>query len=249
MRNKLKTMTNNTKQKELILLIIGMTFCSCKITTPTTQNTKNTKQAEWTIETLSQKSIEHLDSTKWDKKLLKQDLETYAKYTEVFQSYPLNKSPFPVSEYDYAVASNSFIIEANGQIFKGVRIGEYENPESEKIIDKLTLLVLTNDKDSEENTLVESRNFPYLTAQGTFKLTNNELDWVFSASPDGYATLLINMKLFDLRFGETIVIYPKEDKSFFYNQIKDSPNNYLNFKEFKNAIIANENIKMRMKFR
>ena len=98
-------------------------------------------------------------------------------------------------------------------------------------------MILTNDKNSEENTLVESRNFPYLTAQGIFKVTNNEYDWVFSASPDGYSTLLVNMKLFDLRFGETIIIYPKDDKSFIYDQIKDSPNNYSAFDDIKNAII------------
>ena len=143
-----------------------------------------------------------------------QDIETYMKYAEVFNSYPLNKSPFPVAEYDYAVSSIPFSIELDSIVFKGVRIGEYENPESERIIDKLTLLILTNDRNSEETTLVDSRNHPYLTAQGIFKVTNNEFDWVFSASPDGFSTLIINMKLFDLRFGKTIIIYPQSDNSF-----------------------------------
>jgi hypothetical protein len=128
-------------------------------------------------------------------------------------------------------------------VFKGVRIGEYENPESEKIIDKLTLMILTNDKYAEESTLVDSRNYPYLTAQGIFKVANNEFDWVFSVSPDGFSTLILNMKLFDLRFGETIVIYPQEDKSFLYEQIKDSPNNYGKFEEFKNMIMSNPKVK------
>lgn len=225
------------KLKRLLFLIIVITFFSCKGTKHTLLNAENTKNTDWNIETLNQKATQNLDNTKWDLKLLNQDIETYTKYTEIFKSYPLNKSPFPVSEYDYAVSSIPFIIEKNGNIFKGVRIGEYENPESEKIIDKLTLLILTNDKNSEENTLVESRNFPYLTAQGTFKVTNNEYDWAFSASPDGYSTLMINMKLFDLRFGETIIIYPQNDQSFFYDQIKDSPNNYSTFDNFKNAII------------
>lgn len=194
--------------------------------------------SKWNQKQLNQKAIDQLDSTKWDKKLFNQDIETYKKYEENFKNFPLNKSPFPVSEYDYAVSSIPFIIENNGTIFKGVRIGEYENPDSEKIIDKLTLIIQTNDKNSEENTLVESRNYPYLTAQGTFIAKNNEYDWIFSASPDGYSTLLINMKLFDLRFGETIIIYPKDDKTFFYNQIKDSPNNYGNFDDFKTVIIS-----------
>ena len=89
---------------------------------------------------------------------------------------------------------------------------------------------MTNDEDAEETTLVESRNYPYLTAQGIFKTADNQFDWVFHYSPDGYSTLLLNMKLFDLRFGETIIIYPQQDKSFLYDQIKDSPNHYETLK-------------------
>lgn len=101
---------------------------------------------------------------------------------------------------------------------------------------------MTNDKDAEETTLVDSRNYPYLTAQGIFKVVNNEFDWVFSASPDGFSTLILNMKLFDLRFGETIIIYPQTDQSFFYEQITDSPNNYESFEDFQKSIITHLNV-------
>jgi len=218
-----------------IFLILIVTLVSCKISK---SNLVNSNPPKWNQESLNQKAVDNLDISKRDEKLLLQDIETYSKYTEIFKSYPLNKSPFPVSEYDYAVSSIPFIIENNGAIYKGIRIGEYENPESEKIIDKVTLIIQTNDKNSEENSLVESRNFPYLTAQGTFKANSNEYDWIFSASPDGFSTLLVNMKLFDLRFGETIIIYPQKNQSFFYDQIKDSPNNYNNFDDFKKLIIS-----------
>lgn len=231
-------------QKLIIALIVGFLFSSCQEKKSNVSTLIQT--SKWNFETLSEKATEHLDSAKWDLKLLKQDIETYDKYAEVFQSYPLNKSPFPVAEYDYAVSSLPFTIEQNGSIFKGVRIGEYQNPESEEVTDKLTLLVLTNDKNSEETTLVESRNFPYLTAQGYFKVSNNDYEWVFSASPDGYSTLIINMKLFDLRFGETIIIYPQIDKSFLYDQIKDSPNKYENFEDFKKSIAENKSVKKQL---
>ena len=164
-------------------------------------------------------------------------------FLEIFQNYPINKSPFPVTEYDYAVSGIPFVIEFDSIVFKGVRIGEYENLESENIIDKLILLILINDKDSEEKHIGRLRNYPYLTAQGIFEAKNDEFDWVFSSSPDGFSTLIFNMKLFDLRFGETIIIYPQKDKSFFYDQIKDSPNNYGNFEEFKKKIISNPKVK------
>lgn len=176
-------------------------------------------------------------------KLLSQDVETYNTYTDIFQSYPLNKSPFPVAEYVYAVSCIPFVIEKDSSVFKGVRIGKYENPEGETIIDKLTLIIFTNNIDAMETALVDSRNYPYLTAQGLFKVTNNEIDWVFSASPDGFSSLILNMKLFDLRFGETIIIYPQKDKSFLYDRIKNSPNNYENFDDFKILVINNPKVK------
>ena len=226
-------------KKLVIIFISGLLHNSCKYIEKTNSNVQISNENNWNIQRLKDRAIQHLDSSKWDKELLIQDIETYNKYSDIFNSYPLNKSPFPVAKYDYAVSNIPFTVEKDSLIFKGVKIGEYENPESEKVIDKLTLLILTNDKDSEENTLVESRNYPYLTAQGIFKVSNNDFDWVFSASPDGYSTLLINMKLFDLRFGETIIIYPQMDKSFLYDQLEESPNNYENFEDFKKVILNN----------
>lgn len=231
-------------KKLFIIFISGFLFNSCRDIEKTESNVQVLNENKWNLQKLKDKAIQHHDSSKWGKKLFNQDIENYNRFTEIFNSYPINKSPFPVAKYDYAVSSIPFTIKKDTLIFKGVRIGEYENPESEKVNDKLTLLILTNDKDSEENTLVESRNYPYLTAQGIFKLTNNDFDWVFSASPDGYSILLINMKLFDLRFGETIIIYPQLDKSFLYDQLEESPNNYENFEDFKKVILKNLKFKL-----
>ncbi|PKP03553.1 MAG: hypothetical protein CVU11_07860 [Bacteroidetes bacterium HGW-Bacteroidetes-6] len=233
-------------KKIIILTITGLIFYSCQVRKATVSTFNSAEEPKWTLETLNARANEHLDSSHWDKKLFQQDIATYEKYTEVFQSYPLNKSPFPVAEYDYAVSSIPFTIEYETQVVKGVRIGEYVNPDSDSIVDRLTLMVLSNDKESDESTLVDSRNFPYLTAEGYFVVTNNQIDWVFSASPDGYSFVVVNMKLFDLRFGETIIIYPQKDKSFLYDQIKDSPNNYANFELYRESIINNERVKQQL---
>lgn len=197
---------------------------------------------QWNVDSLGKRATEHLDNNKWDKKLLSQDIETYVKYTDVFGSYPLNKSPFPVAEYDYAVSGVPFTLQIENAIFKGVRIGEFVSMDNDEVSEKLTLMVLTNNKSAVSDVLVESRNFPYLTAQGYFKVSNNDIDWVFNASPDGYSTLMVNMKLFDLRFGETVIIFPQIDTSFFYEQINDSPDNYKNTEDFENALKTNKRI-------
>lgn len=223
--------------QKFIVIIILCLFASCQ-----EQKSKEVKSVVsetniWNVETLHKRALQHLDSTKRDYKLIKQDLENYDKFADFYKNLPLNKSPFPVAEYDYAVSSFPFVIQKENNVFKGIKIGEFETPESDKIIEKLTLLVLTNDINSEENFIVESRNYPYLTAEGFFKTSTQTYDWVFASSPDGFSVLLVNMKLFDVRFGETIIIYPQKDGTFLYDQIQDSPNNYTNFEDFKTTLI------------
>lgn len=190
------------------------------------------KGNEWDVTKLKEKAMENIDSRQWNKTLFEQDIETYAKYAETFKSYPLNNYPFPVADYDYAVYSNPFTIRLDSLIFKGIQIGEYEGPDSDKVSTKLTLIVLANDDNVEPETFVNSRNFPYLTAEGSFQIAEQNYQWVFQATPDGFSSLFFSMKLFDLRFGETIIIYPQEDNSFLYVQVDESPDNFTNFDDF-----------------
>ena len=229
-------------QKRLIIFVITIALLSCKISKDTSSKKKKTNKNQWNLEALHQKAQDHFDSTKWDSALYQQDVETYKKYPEVFKSYPLIKTPFPVATYDYAVSYKPFTIQLKQKKLIGIRIGECEDEDCEKITDKLSLLLLTDDKNAEEKTLVESRNYPYLTAQGTIKSFEDTFDWVFSATPDGFSSLVINMKFFDTRFGETIIIYPQKNNSFFYQQLKISPNDYEKFEEFKNSILSNKTL-------
>lgn len=199
------------------------------------------------LSTLKNRVVANSNSHKWKQSLLDQDLETFHNYADIFEKYPLNNYPFPVADYDYAVYSNPFVLEVDSIIFNGIQIGEYLNPNSDSITTKLTLLVLTNKDEVEVESFVNSRNYPYLTAQGYFNLPTNNFNWVFSATPDGFSSLFFSMKFFDLRFGETIVIYPQANDSFVYDQLEESPNNYSNFEEYLQRIKANEKIIDRLK--
>ena len=226
-----------------LILITIVSFFACQ---PEKQ-TLNSKDQSWSIEKLKEISERHLDSSNWDHELYHQDIATYQKYPEILKSYPLNKSPFPVATYDYAVSSAPFDFEINDFIFKGISIGEFISPDSDTIRNKLCLVVLTNDHDAEESSLVESRNYPYLTAQGYFKFKNHQYDWVFASSPDGYSTLLLNMKLFDLRFGETIMIFPQKDQSFHYLQMNESPDNYNSIDAFTKSVSNHHKVQKQLK--
>lgn len=218
----------------LLIIIITLGIWSCK--NETQSNAVMPIEQTWSVSRLKERAMANLDSSLWNQTLFKQDIATHLKYAEVFQEYPLNNYPFPVADYDYAVYSNPFTITTDSLIFKGVQLGEYKNPDSDSITTKLTLLVLTNDDKVEPETFVDSRNFPYLTAEGNFRLEKQNLEWVFQASPDGFSSVFVSMKLFDLRFGQTIIIYPQNDHSFFYDQIDESPDRYPTFEDFTNKI-------------
>lgn len=218
-------------------ILTSILVLSCKNSTLT--KTINTKQI-WSLKTLKNRSKENLNVDKWNKALLAQDLKTYNEYADIFEKYPLNNYPFPVADYDYAVYSNPFSIKIDDIIFKGIQIGEYNDSNSNKITTKLTLIVLTNNDNVEPESFVDSRNYPYLTAEGNFDLSGNKFKWVFSATPDGFSSLFFSMKFFDLRFGETIIIYPQKDNSFFYEQIDESPNKYVKFEDYIKKVKENK---------
>lgn len=220
----------------LCLIFASLLFGCESSKNPSSSQEISVDSTSWTLEKLGLRAIDNQDSILWDTALFQQDIETYATFSEVFKSFPLNKSPFPVAEYDYAVSNEPLTLSTANFEFKGVSLGECSDPDCEKIDVKLTLLVADEQGGLEESTLVDSRNYPYLTGEGSFIGENTELDWVFNASPDGFSFLTINMKLFDLRFGETIVILPKPNGSFHYLQLNESPNNFQELESFKKAI-------------
>jgi hypothetical protein len=194
---------------------------------------------KWKLKKLEQKSEAHLDSTKWNKALFAQDKNTYNEFKVNFEDLPLQLSAFPVADYDYSVATFPFEIKMDSSYYKGIHIGNYKNEVSDDIIYGLTLIFKSPEKENKENSFVQSRNFPYLTAEGTFNVYNSKYDWVFTKSPDGFSFLLINMKLFDLRFGETILILPSDDGSFHYKQFKLDRNLFQDDKSFSEILNIN----------
>lgn len=237
---KFKSIKSILFMRFFLFLTILSFFISCQ---KKKKDDKLFTTTKWTYESLNQHALRQMDSSKWDKEIFDQDIELFKNYPNVFNDYPTNKSPFPVVDYEYAVSSEPFIIKNENAILKGYRIGEYESFESDKIIDKLILLILTNDEKSDDATYVISRNYPYLTAEGYFKTAIDTYNWVFSSSPDGFSTLFVNTKLFDLRFGQTIIIYPQKDGSIRFHQLKVLPSDYIDFEQFKNVILSNSKVK------
>lgn len=154
----------------------------------------------------------------WDLKMYEQDQSTYNKYKNELACYPLALSAFPIKEYEYAVHSQSAPFYLNGHTYIKVSIGDYPDFNSDSTRIAGSLIFQVDSLKTNENTFVQSRNWPYLTAQGTFLVDKLPFDWVFIETPDHTAYFMVNMKLFDLKDGKDIFIFPNEDGSFLYAQ-------------------------------
>jgi hypothetical protein len=71
--------------------MLGILFNACQEREKLNSNTHTVEEKKWNFEKLNNRAVQHLDSTQWDVQLLNQDIQTYTKYLEIFQSYPLNK--------------------------------------------------------------------------------------------------------------------------------------------------------------
>lgn len=229
----------------LLFFVLGTILIACNAPHPTKPNASSEKT--WNEKTLKQRALANLEQSKWNKKLFKQDVETHLRFAEIFDAYPLNNYPFPVADYDYAVYSNPLTIKHNGSVLTGIQIGEYPDPSSDSVSTKMVLFVLTNDTACEPESFIDSRNYPYLTAEGMFALPAQTYEWVFQATPDGYSSLFFSMKLFDLRFGQTIIIYPQKDKSFLYEQLDISVDDFPSIEVYKKKIAQNKRHLNRLK--
>lgn len=202
-------------KKSIIVLIILATNLSCV--------------AQTTIDSLRVKSINNQNPDKWNTELFEND----KKWLLNSKSKPMQSLAFPVETYDYYVFSKPFNFQINEAHFSGISFGENTGGKENKFIFKheLTLIFYTEDLDHQINGDVSSRNFPYLTIQGQLQL-NDIYDFIGVKSPDNSGYLIVNLKSFDLRFGQTILIFPNKDNSFYYLQSKEKPMEGEKFEEY-----------------
>ena len=200
----------------------------------------------WTKEKAEQHIKNRLDSSKWDMELFKEDLELVEKRNENPSKNPITFGAFPVPRYELTKEANfrgmgnySF----NGQDGRIKKVGDksivyntfftFKNSMNSKYIgDKdcevfFQVVVLTDyvnppQKDNFSSHVI-SRNNPHYIGEGMFKTTHNKIDYTafVTAARNSYA--IVNMRLFDLSLGKTILIAPQKDKSLRSLQI-NSPN-------------------------
>jgi hypothetical protein len=201
--------------KKILILLIFASAISCS--------------GQNIVDSLGTKAKNNQIPEKWNMELFNND----KKWLKDTNSKPINSLAFPVEKYEYYVFNKPFNFEINNSHFSGISFGENIGGKEDKFIFKheLTLIFYTNAKDYQVNGDVSSRNFPYLTIQGQLEL-NNTYSFVGIKSPEDAGYLIVNLKSFDLRFGQTIIIFPNKDNSFLYLQSDEKPVMGGDFNEF-----------------
>ncbi len=170
------------------------------------------------IDSLRIKVANNQNPEKWNKELFNYDKES----KNIDSNEPMKWVAYPVEDYDYYVFSSPISFKIDSSFFSGVTFGKNNGTEENPFVfdHKLTLFFYTGDSIYDIKNHVISRNAPYLTVEGSIKLNQN-YEFIGSKGPDNTGTLFIGVKTFDLRFGQTIVIFPTAENSFYYLQLED----------------------------
>ena len=216
----------------LLFLIFVVVFSHC---TTKEQSNKNF----WTTEKSFKHLLDRQDSSTWDLDLFKEDLKNLNNNLHLLLEYGVFPEPkydligkgsftglgnysAPGGEaYEYKIENktilyNSFFVSKNE--LNKMFLGDKKDEVFFQIIILTDLVDTVNYSHSSSQVL--SRNHPDYIGQGSFKTKNNKIDYLafITANRNSYA--VINMRLFDLQMGKTILIAPQTDKSFRSLQIK-----------------------------
>ena len=215
-----------------IVLLFG---CTSKEQTSTNANTPF-----WTTEKAKAHLVNRNDSTTWDSTLFNNDLK-YLDYHST--ELPLHNGVFPTPKYDL-VGKESFKGVGNfgfpggdgfekkigtktllyNSFFAGKSVVTQPFVANDKDGVFFHIVVLTDFVDTVDYTHLSSeiisRNHPDYIGQGFYKTQNNTIDYVAFVTADQHAYAIVNTRLFDLSFGETILVAPQKDKSLRTLQIQ-----------------------------
>ncbi len=216
--------------KKLILIYLVFFFIiSCKksVNEKSISESITNKTDFWTDENAIVHYQNRNDSLKWDKEMFLNDL----KHVENEFKNPITSGVFPEPAYNL-IGEDSFkgvgtfgnTLEFNNKniLYRSFYVKK-SNLNKGRLLDKknevfFNIVVLTDTIDLKNynlsSSLILSRNHPNYISQGMFKTKQSKVDYLAFTTIDNNSYAIVNMRLFDLKFGKTILIAPQVDKSF-----------------------------------
>lgn len=199
-------------------------------------NPKATAPKFWTPARRIEYSKRRLDSSLFNSEYLDLDVEVREKFPWPTKA-ALEGIPSPVPKYpnDFGGALIVSNLEIGERELKGAVVAWGKSDvnrhlftnESDNLLIYMNLFILTDTPKIEngKNTIV-SRNWPHILSTGKQKTSIGAVDWVHIgfANDDNYA--FISQRIFDLKFGNTIVVAPQKDGTLRFLQL-DGPGSIL----------------------
>jgi len=225
------------KKALFIVLVIYSVLTSCS--EPISNRSSEKNPDFWDTEKAEEHLLNRETASKWDKELLANDLS----YINEPQRMSFRSGVFPVPNYDLigkgsfkGVGNFGFPGGSGSELSIGgktvlfnsffVRSSMVNKNHTKGLPDEIffQILVLTDFIDTVDYTHtgseIISRNHPDYIGQGFYLLKNNKVDYTAFIAANRNAYAIVNMRLFDLTLGKTILIAPQKDKSFRSMQIK-----------------------------
>lgn len=165
---------------------------------------------------------------------------------------PIHFTAFPTLHYESAGNANKPLtidFQDKKLIIESLSLGKDKHnahrftDKSEKDEIVFTIIVLSNEIDSTQTSYVSSRNHPNYIAEGSIKSNNKPIDWVSLQNADDSAYSIISMRLFNLNFGQVVIVAPQKDDTLRFLQIQREYLSNEDLEDYLKELIKQEKIK------
>jgi hypothetical protein len=233
--------------KNLLILLILLIFNSCN---SQVENKNNQTKPFWTKQKLKERAKSQNNPDSLDMNRLSKVSQYAEKMWE--KDVPIHFTAFPTLNYESAGNANKpLTIDFQGKklITESISLGKDKHNEhrftDESKQDEIvfTIIVLSNEKDSTQTSYVSSRNHPNYIAEGSIKSNNKPIDWVSIQNADDSAYSIVSMRLFNLNFGQVVIVAPQKDDTLRFLQIQREFLSNKDLEEYLKELIKQEKIK------
>lgn len=220
------------KLKAVVLFIVVILIYSCS--SSKVQDSEPVKNRFWTDSVAIQHFENRSDSLTWDMEMIRSDVAD--EQSGILPPLPIKVGVFPVPDYDL-LGEDSFkglisgggykVIQDKNLKFSAFSVKKNElnkfdlNTRKDEVF--FTIITLTDTIDSKNynlsGSIISSRNHPNYIGEGFTKTKDNRIDYVAFKTVDNNSYAIVNMSLFDLSFGNTILVAPQTDKSLRFLQV------------------------------